>query len=158
VLRATPRPKIPVALAVWGSTGAVAGAVGLTLGAALVAPFMGRLAARIGQQPLLLAGGVLYALGAVWRLVALDGQADYVGAYLPSMVFTGLGVVGAGDRRVGHVRAVAPVAHTTGAGSCDAARDSIGCERERAGRYGDGWTHCSRGHPRWRRLSPDQEA
>jgi MFS family permease len=59
---------------------------------AVLAPFMGRLAARIGQQPLLLAGGMLYALGAVWRLIALDGQADYVGAYLPSMVLTGLGV------------------------------------------------------------------
>jgi EmrB/QacA subfamily drug resistance transporter len=59
---------------------------------AVLAPFMGRLAARIGQQPLLLAGGVLYALGAVWRLIALDGQPDYVGAYLPSMVLTGLGV------------------------------------------------------------------
>jgi MFS family permease len=59
---------------------------------AVLAPFMGRLAARIGQQPLLLAGGVLYALGAVWRLIALDIEPDYVGAYLPSMVFTGLGV------------------------------------------------------------------
>ena len=40
---------------------------------AVLAPFMGRLAARIGQRPLLLAGGVVYA-GAVWRLVALDGE------------------------------------------------------------------------------------
>jgi EmrB/QacA subfamily drug resistance transporter len=59
---------------------------------AVLAPFMGRLAARIGQRPLLLAGGVVYALGAVWRLVALDGEPDYAGAYLPSMVLTGLGV------------------------------------------------------------------
>ena len=44
---------------------------------AVLAPFMGRLAARIGQRPLLLAGGVVYALGAVWRLVALDGEPDY---------------------------------------------------------------------------------
>jgi MFS family permease len=59
---------------------------------AALAPLMGRLAARIGQRPLLLAGGVVYALGAGWRLVVLDGQPDYVGAYLPSMVLTGLGV------------------------------------------------------------------
>jgi EmrB/QacA subfamily drug resistance transporter len=59
---------------------------------AVLAPFMGRLAARVGQQPLLVAGGVVYALGAVWRLVVLDGQPDYVGDYLPSMVLTGLGV------------------------------------------------------------------
>ncbi|MFY0532653.1 MFS transporter [Nannocystis pusilla] len=36
VMRATPREKLPVALAVWGATGAVAGAVGPTLGAALI--------------------------------------------------------------------------------------------------------------------------
>jgi EmrB/QacA subfamily drug resistance transporter len=59
---------------------------------AVLAPFMGRLAARIGQRPLLVAGGVLYALGAMWRLTVLDGQPDYAGAYLPSMVLTGLGV------------------------------------------------------------------
>ena len=34
---------------------------------------------------------MVYALGA-WRLVALDGEPDYAGAYLPSMVLTGLGV------------------------------------------------------------------
>lgn len=59
---------------------------------AVLAPFMGRFAARIGQRPLLMTGGVLYALGAVWRLIVLDEQPDYVGAYLPSMVLTGLGV------------------------------------------------------------------
>lgn len=59
---------------------------------AVLAPFMGRLAARIGQRPLLLTGGVLYALGGVWRLAVLGGQPDYVGAYLPSMLLTGLGV------------------------------------------------------------------
>ena len=36
VLRSTPRERIPVTLAIWGATGAVAGAVGPTLGAALV--------------------------------------------------------------------------------------------------------------------------
>jgi EmrB/QacA subfamily drug resistance transporter len=59
---------------------------------AVLAPFMGRLAARIGQRPMLLAGGVAYALGGVWRLDVLDGHPDYLGAYLPSMVLTGLGV------------------------------------------------------------------
>lgn len=59
---------------------------------AALAPLMGRLAARVGQRPLLLAGGVIYALGAVWRLVALDEQPHYVTDYLPSMIMTGLGV------------------------------------------------------------------
>jgi MFS family permease len=59
---------------------------------AVLAPLMGRLATRTGQQPLLVVGGVVYAVGAVWRLVALDITPAYLGAYLPSMVFTGLGV------------------------------------------------------------------
>jgi EmrB/QacA subfamily drug resistance transporter len=59
---------------------------------AVLAPFMGRLAMRIGQRPLLLAGGLLYAAGGVWRLVGLGADVDYVRDYLPSMVLTGFGV------------------------------------------------------------------
>jgi EmrB/QacA subfamily drug resistance transporter len=59
---------------------------------AVLAPFMGNLAGRIGQRPLLLAGGALFAVGGVWRLVFLTGTPEYVVAYLPSMLFTGLGV------------------------------------------------------------------
>lgn len=36
ILRAFPRERIPVAIAIWGATGAVAGAIGSTLGAVLV--------------------------------------------------------------------------------------------------------------------------
>jgi EmrB/QacA subfamily drug resistance transporter len=59
---------------------------------AVLAPFMGNLAGRIGQRPLLLGGGVLFAVGGLWRLVFLGGDASYVTEYLPSMLFTGLGV------------------------------------------------------------------
>jgi EmrB/QacA subfamily drug resistance transporter len=59
---------------------------------AVLAPFMGNLAGRIGQRPLLLGGGVLFAIGGLWRLVRLDGDPSYVTDYLPSMLFTGLGV------------------------------------------------------------------
>ncbi|MFN3219874.1 MAG: DHA2 family efflux MFS transporter permease subunit [Acidimicrobiales bacterium] len=59
---------------------------------AVLAPGMGVLAARIGQRPLLVVGGVLFAVGGVLRLVMLDGRSDYVADFLPSMVFTGLGV------------------------------------------------------------------
>lgn len=59
---------------------------------AVLAPFMGRWAVRIGQRPLLVAGGLAFAVGGLWRLVLLDATPDYVGAYLPPMVFTGLGV------------------------------------------------------------------
>jgi EmrB/QacA subfamily drug resistance transporter len=59
---------------------------------AVTAPYIGTVAGRIGQRPLLVAGGLLFAAGGVWRLVALGGEADYLLAYLPSMVLTGLGV------------------------------------------------------------------
>ena len=59
---------------------------------AVLAPQMGRLAARIGQRPLLIAGGLVYAFGGAWRLFALDATSSYVTEYLPSMLFTGLGV------------------------------------------------------------------
>ena len=69
--------------------------LGVTPGPALVAvlaPFTGRLAGRIGQRPLLIAGGLVYALGGAWRLVMLEPSPNYVVDYLPSMLFTGLGV------------------------------------------------------------------
>ena len=59
---------------------------------AVLAPFMGTLAGRIGQRPLLLIGGVAFAVGGLWRLVALGGTPSYVIDYLPSMLFTGIGV------------------------------------------------------------------
>lgn len=59
---------------------------------ALVAPRAGALAGRIGQRPILIAGGVLYAAGGLYRVAMLGPEVDYVVDYLPSMVFTGLGV------------------------------------------------------------------
>lgn len=59
---------------------------------AVLAPKFGSMAGTIGQRPLLLAGGLAFALGGVWRLVALSGEPSYVADYLPSMLFTGLGV------------------------------------------------------------------
>ncbi|MCY1058567.1 DHA2 family efflux MFS transporter permease subunit [Nannocystis sp. SCPEA4] len=59
---------------------------------AVLAPRFGRLAARIGQRPLLVAGGLLFALGGLWRLWLLGAEIDYVRDYLPSMLLTGTGV------------------------------------------------------------------
>lgn len=59
---------------------------------ALVAPRAGVLAGRIGQRPILLAGGLLYAAGGLYRVVMLGPDVDYIGDYLPSMLLTGLGV------------------------------------------------------------------
>ncbi|MGH9210447.1 MAG: DHA2 family efflux MFS transporter permease subunit [Acidimicrobiales bacterium] len=59
---------------------------------AVLAPTFGRLAGRIGQRPLLVVGGLAFACGGLWRVLALGAQADYATDYLPSILFTGLGV------------------------------------------------------------------
>ena len=59
---------------------------------ALIAPRAGRLAGQIGQRGILIAGGVLYALGGLYRLVALGADSSYLVDYLPSMMLSGVGV------------------------------------------------------------------
>ena len=79
---------------VWGWSVVSAG-LGISPGPLLVgilAPFFGKLAGRIGQRPLLVAGGLLYASGGAWRLLFLTDSTDYVTDYLPSMLLTGVGV------------------------------------------------------------------
>jgi len=79
---------------VWGWSTLRAG-LGVSPGpllVALTAPWFGRMAARTGQRPLLFVGGVAFALGGMWRLLVLDGEASYLTDYLPSMLLTGLGV------------------------------------------------------------------
>jgi EmrB/QacA subfamily drug resistance transporter len=79
---------------VWGWSILEAG-LGISPGpavVALLAPRFGKLAGRVGQRPLLVLGGLAYAAGGLWRVIALGATPDYVVDYLPSMLLTGLGV------------------------------------------------------------------
>lgn len=59
---------------------------------AATAPLFGRLAGRIGQRPLLLPGGLVWAAGGLYLIARATTTADYLGVYLPAVCFTGLGV------------------------------------------------------------------
>ncbi|HEV7719846.1 MAG TPA: DHA2 family efflux MFS transporter permease subunit [Iamia sp.] len=79
---------------VWGWSVLRAG-LGISPGPLLVAvlaPQMGRLAGRIGQRPLLVAGGISFAAAGVIRALVLGPEPDYVVDYLPTMLLTGLAV------------------------------------------------------------------
>ena len=58
----------------------------------LVAPRAGKLAGRVGQRPLLITGGVLYAGCGLFRLTMLGPHVNYLRDFFPSMVLSGLGV------------------------------------------------------------------
>ena len=58
----------------------------------LVSPRVGRLATRIGQRPILLAGGVLFAGAGLYRLIMLGPEVRYLRDYFPSMALSGVGV------------------------------------------------------------------
>lgn len=59
---------------------------------AVLAPQMGRLAARVGQRPLLIVGGLSFVAAGLLRTVMMGPEPDYVADYLPTMVLTGLSV------------------------------------------------------------------
>jgi EmrB/QacA subfamily drug resistance transporter len=58
----------------------------------VVAPRAGKLAGRIGQRPLLITGGVLYAVSGLFRLAMLGPDDNYLRDFFPSMLLSGLGV------------------------------------------------------------------
>jgi EmrB/QacA subfamily drug resistance transporter len=79
---------------VWGWSILQAG-LGVAPGPAivgLISPRVGSLAGRIGQRPLLLIGGTLYASSGAYRLLMLGPEPDYLRDYFPSMVLSGIGV------------------------------------------------------------------
>ena len=79
---------------VWGYSIMRAGlaiAVGPSI-VAVTAPFLGRLAARVGQRRLLVPGGLVWAAGGLCLLATADTTPDYIRSYLPAVALTALGV------------------------------------------------------------------
>jgi EmrB/QacA subfamily drug resistance transporter len=59
---------------------------------AVIAGSAGKLAARIGFRPVLLAGAVCFATGLLWFVFRVDASADYVAEWLPGTLVVGLGI------------------------------------------------------------------
>jgi len=79
---------------VWGYTLPKAG-LAVTPGPLMVIPvaiIVGRRAARIGHRPLLVLGGVIYALGASWIYTLAGPTPDFLRHWLPGMLLGGTGV------------------------------------------------------------------
>jgi EmrB/QacA subfamily drug resistance transporter len=60
--------------------------------AALFAAPAGRIGGRIGQRPVVAAGGLAFAIGAIWALVFIEATPNYAGAVLPGFLIGGAGV------------------------------------------------------------------
>jgi len=57
-----------------------------------VAMVAGRIAARVGHRPMLVAGSLLYAAGGLWFYLRAGPAPDYLGTMLPGLVLTGTSV------------------------------------------------------------------
>jgi EmrB/QacA subfamily drug resistance transporter len=81
-------------MGVWGYSQGLAGWA-VTPGPLMVIPvaiFAGRLAGRIGHRPLLLAGGVLYAVAQGWLSLRVGVTPDYLLTWLPAQLLGGAAV------------------------------------------------------------------
>ena len=58
----------------------------------LLAPRFGKLAGRIGPRAILIPGGLVYAAAAVMLLSRADAAPDYLGVWLPTVLWAGVGV------------------------------------------------------------------
>ena len=58
----------------------------------IVTALTSRAVRRFGHGPLIVAGGLLFAAGMLWRTVLVSSTPDYAGDLLPSMILTGAGV------------------------------------------------------------------
>src|SRR4029450_13500054 len=58
----------------------------------LLAPRFGKLAGRIGHRAILIPGGLVYATAAVMLLSRACAAPDYLGVWLPAVIWSGVGV------------------------------------------------------------------
>jgi EmrB/QacA subfamily drug resistance transporter len=58
----------------------------------LLAPRFGKLAGRIGHRAILIPGGLVYATAAVMLLSRAGAAPDYLGVWLPAVIWSGVGV------------------------------------------------------------------
>jgi EmrB/QacA subfamily drug resistance transporter len=58
----------------------------------VLAPQLGRLAARFGQRSLLVPGGLVYASSGAWLLIFLDAEPAWASHLLPASLLSGLGI------------------------------------------------------------------
>ena len=79
---------------VWNYSQSLAG-IAVTPGPLMVIPtaiVAGRFAAKFGHRPLLVLGGLLYALANVWYALRIGAQPDYLGVWLPGQIAGGISV------------------------------------------------------------------
>ncbi|KQS71339.1 DHA2 family efflux MFS transporter permease subunit [Modestobacter sp. Leaf380] len=109
----------------WGMSTVLAG-VALTPGpvvAAVSALAGGRLGACIGPGPVAALGGLSLALGVLWWVVLVDTTPDYLVAFLPGSLLTGLGVgFTIANLSTAASQALPPQWLATGTATCNAAR------------------------------------
>jgi EmrB/QacA subfamily drug resistance transporter len=60
--------------------------------AAFVGAGAGRLADRIGHRPIMVPGGIIYAIGGAWLLTQVTFEREVLSVWLPSILLTGAGV------------------------------------------------------------------
>ena len=81
-------------MGIWGYPQGLAGWA-VTPGPLMVIPVAiaaGRLAGRIGHRPLLVVGGVLYAVAQAWLSLRIGATPDYVATWLPAQLLSGAAV------------------------------------------------------------------
>jgi MFS family permease len=79
---------------VWGYSTLRAG-LAITPGPLVVAAlsgYTGKLARRVGYRPVLVAGGVVFAIGVGWYAIVVDTSAQYLTQWFPAALLVGLGV------------------------------------------------------------------